>query len=73
MERAGLIKRARTADDKRRAQVWLTPKAKRIRRRMLGLARTINEEACVGVSRQDYDSFQRAIARMSANLDRIKR
>src|SRR6476646_1449926 len=62
MEKAGLIRRARTADDKRRAQVWLTPKAKRMRGRMLGLARGINEEACVGVSCEDYDRFQRAIA-----------
>jgi DNA-binding MarR family transcriptional regulator len=73
MEKAGLIRRARTSDDKRRAQVWLTPKAKRMRGRMLGLARGINEEACVGVAREDYDRFQRAIAQMAANLDRIRR
>jgi DNA-binding MarR family transcriptional regulator len=73
MEKAGLIRRARTADDKRRAQVWLTPKAKRLRSRMLGLARGINEEACSGLGREEYDGFQRAITRMTANLDRIKR
>jgi hypothetical protein len=44
-----------------------------MRGRMLGLARGINEEACVGVSCEDYDGFQRAIAQMTTNLDRIKR
>ena len=31
MERAGLIRRVRSSDDKRKAQVWLTPKAQRRR------------------------------------------
>src|SRR6516165_11811508 len=37
MERSGLIRRARSADDKRRAQVWLTPKAQRLRNELLAL------------------------------------
>ncbi len=73
MEKAGLISRARTADDKRRAQVWLTPKAKRVRARMLGLARGINEEACAGLKSEELDAFRRTITQMTANLDRIER
>src|SRR5262249_13793335 len=73
MEKAGLIRRARTADDKRRAQVWLTPKAKRMRGQMLGLARGINEEACDGLGRDEFEAFRHGIARMTANLDQIKR
>jgi DNA-binding MarR family transcriptional regulator len=72
MERSGLIRRARSADDKRRAQVWLTPKAQRLRNELLALARGITEEAEGGISRRDLALFRRTIARMTANLDRIK-
>src|ERR1700686_5068965 len=39
MERTGLVRRVRSADDRRKAQVWLTAKAKRLRQRLLALAR----------------------------------
>jgi len=73
MEKAGLIRRSRSTDDKRVTNVWLTAKAKRMRGEMLALARGINEEACQGVSREEFDAFRRAIERMTVNLDRVKR
>src|SRR5262245_2494994 len=73
MEKAGLIRRARSTDDKRVTNVWLTAKAKRMRGEMLALARAINEEACQGVSREEFDAFRRVVARMTVNLDQIKR
>jgi DNA-binding MarR family transcriptional regulator len=73
MEKSGLIRRVRSADDKRKAQVWLTPKAKRMRDELLQLARTITDEAEHGVARKDLAVFRRAIAAMTANLDRVKR
>jgi DNA-binding MarR family transcriptional regulator len=73
MEKSGLIRRVRDADDKRKAQVWLTPKAKRMREELLQLARTITDEAEQGVPRKDLAVFRRAIAAMTANLDRVKR
>jgi len=73
MEKAGLIRRVRSTDDKRVTKVWLTTKAKRMREELLLIARGINEEACEGVSRAEFDAFRRAIARMTANLDRIGR
>ena len=73
MEKTGLIRRVRSADDKRVTKVWLTAKAKRMREEMLLIARGINEDACDGVSRAEFDAFRRAIARMTANLDRIGR
>jgi MarR family transcriptional regulator, organic hydroperoxide resistance regulator len=73
MEKAGLIRRSRSTDDKRVTNVWLSAKAQRMRGEMLALARGINEEACQGVSREEFDAFRRAIARMTVNLDRVKR
>ena len=73
MEKAGLIHRARTSDDKRVARVWLTAKARRMRDQMLLIARGINEDACRGVTREEFDAFRRAITRMTENLDRVMR
>jgi DNA-binding MarR family transcriptional regulator len=72
MEKAGLVRRVRSADDKRKAQVWLTAKAKRLRNELLTLARGITEEAERGVSRREWQIFRRVIMHMTANLDRIK-
>ena len=73
MEKAGLIRRARTNDDKRVTKVWLTAKAKRMREEMLVVARGINADACQGVTREELEAFRRAITRMTANLDRVTR
>jgi MarR family transcriptional regulator, organic hydroperoxide resistance regulator len=73
MEKSGLIRRVRSSDDKRRSQVWLTPKAQRLRNELLALARGITDEAQAGIARTDLAVFRRVIARMTANLDRIKR
>ena len=73
LEKAGLIRRVRSSEDKRVANVWLTAKAKRIREQMLLLARGINEDASQGLSREDFDTFRRIITRMTENLDRVMR
>jgi len=71
MEKAGLVRRVRSPDDQRRAQVWLTPRAKRLRVKLLPVARTINEQAGAGIGRDDLLAFRRVISRMTANLDRL--
>ena len=73
MEKSGLIRRVRSADDKRKAQVWLTPKAHRLRNELLSVARGITAEAEQGLSHDELAQFRRVIARMTANLDRIKK
>jgi MarR family transcriptional regulator, organic hydroperoxide resistance regulator len=72
MEKSGLIRRVRSTDDKRRSHVWLTPKAKRLRDELLALARGITDAAEAGVADHELALFRRVIARMTANLDRIK-
>jgi DNA-binding MarR family transcriptional regulator len=73
MEKAGLIHRVRSGDDRRKVRVLLTAKAKRLRNELLGVARTITDEAEGGISARDLASFRRVIARMTANLDHIER
>ena len=71
MEKAGLIRRVRSDDDKRKAEVRLTPKAQRLRTELLQVARGITEQAEDGVAREELGVLRRALARMTANLDRI--
>jgi DNA-binding MarR family transcriptional regulator len=52
--------------------VWLTPKAQRLRTELLTLARGITDAAEAGISGGELVLFRRVIARMTANLDRIK-
>jgi DNA-binding MarR family transcriptional regulator len=73
MEKSGLIRRVRGADDRRKVRVFLTAKAKRLRGELLALARTITDEAEEGIAPRDLAAFRRIIARMTENLDRIDR
>jgi DNA-binding MarR family transcriptional regulator len=72
MEKSGLIRRVRSEDDKRKAQVWLTAKAKRLRSQLLRVARRITEQGEAGIDRKELDTFHQVIVRMTANIDRIK-
>jgi MarR family transcriptional regulator, organic hydroperoxide resistance regulator len=73
MEKAGLVRRVRSDQDRRRWHVWLTPKAQRLRTELLAVARGITDQAEEGISRTELALFRRVIARMAANLDRIER
>jgi DNA-binding MarR family transcriptional regulator len=73
MERAGLIRRVRGEEDRRKVLVYLSAKAKRLRNELLTVARGITDVAEEGIAQRDLASFRRVIARMTANLDRIER
>jgi MarR family transcriptional regulator, organic hydroperoxide resistance regulator len=73
MEGAGLIRRVRGDDDRRKVRVFLTAKAKRLRNELLGVARGITAEAEQGIALRDLALFRRALTRMTANLDRVER
>jgi MarR family transcriptional regulator, organic hydroperoxide resistance regulator len=72
MEKSGLIRRVRSSEDKRRSQVWLTPKGQRMRNELLALARGITVQSEAGITSDDLAVFRRVITRMTANLDRIR-
>ena len=71
MEKAGLIRRVRSTDDRRVTLVRLTPKAKRMRDNLLKLARGINAQANAGISQEDIAVFRQVIMRMTKNLDKV--
>ena len=73
MERSGLIRRVRGDDDRRKMRVFLTAKAQRLRSELLGVARSITDDAEQGIAARDLASFRRVIARMTTNLDRVEK
>jgi DNA-binding MarR family transcriptional regulator len=73
MEKAGLIRRARSTDDRRVTIVRLTPKARRLRSRLLKLSQGVNEQGAAGIEAAELDRFRRVIRRMTDNLDGVER
>lgn len=73
MEKAGLIRRVRSRDDKRKAHVWVTAEGRRMQNRLLPIARQIVEQAEKGIGRGELELFRAAISRMTRNLDRHRR
>ena len=71
MEKSGLIRRIRVPGDRRKAEVRLTVKAKRLRYRLLPIARAISEQAAADIPPGELEVFRRVISRMTANLDRM--
>jgi MarR family transcriptional regulator, organic hydroperoxide resistance regulator len=71
MEKAGLIRRVRSTDDRRITHVRLTAKAKHMRDGLLKLARRINTEAEENIAKADIATFRRVIRQMTANLDKV--
>jgi DNA-binding MarR family transcriptional regulator len=71
MEKAGLIHRIRSTEDRRVTLVRLTAKAKRMRTDLLRLARDINTQADAGLTPEEIMVFRRVILKMTANLDKV--
>src|SRR5579863_2568959 len=59
MERAGLIRRVRGDDDRRKVLVYLSAKARRLRNELLTVARGITDVAEQGIGARDLASFRR--------------
>lgn len=71
MEKAGLIHRVRSKDDLRRVGVWLTARGKRLRSKLLPVAREITRQAEAGIPEADLRLFRRIARRMTENLDAL--
>ena len=68
MERDGLIKRKADTEDKRRALVHLTPRAKDMREAVMENARAVAGRAVQRLSPADQDDMFRLLSRMVENL-----
>jgi len=69
MRRAGLVRKRRDAADKRRINVFLTAKARRMKSKLQHYAGEVNAIATRGIAQRDLDTFLRVAIRMRENLN----
>lgn len=68
--KAGLAKRTRCRDDKRRVFISLTPKARRLRARLMPIVAELNEAAVAGIDPTQVAIARSVLAQTYANLER---
>jgi DNA-binding MarR family transcriptional regulator len=69
MEASGLVKRVRNSDDRRKQNVFLTAKGKRLKSRLLPLAREVVNTATSGLSEREIDLFLGLLGTVQRNLE----
>jgi DNA-binding MarR family transcriptional regulator len=68
LETLGYIVRRQKPDDKRKVYVFLTPKGRSLKRKLVPLAERVNEVAVRGVPAKDIAAMRRTLLRMIENL-----
>jgi DNA-binding PadR family transcriptional regulator len=70
MEKLGYIRRERRPDNRKNVHVFLTPKGKALRRKLVPLAEQVNDVAVRGASAADVAATRRTLLVMVENLAR---
>ncbi len=73
MQTGGLIERRPSASDRRKVHVYLTPRGRALRRRLLPYAIEVNAAALEGVSPGEISALRATLAKIRANLARRER
>ena len=70
MEKLGYVRRERRPDNRKNVHVFLTPKGKALRRKLVPLAEEVNDVAVRGASAADVAATRRTLLVMVENLAR---
>lgn len=70
MDRLGLVRRERNAADRRKLNVFLTPRGEGLKEQLMPHAFRINEIAAEGIAPSDLETCLAVLKRMSENLSR---
>jgi DNA-binding MarR family transcriptional regulator len=70
MERSGLVHRVRNRDDRRKINVYLTPRGKDLRLKLLPLAREVVEDALAGFSDDEKGALFRYLNAVQRNVQK---
>ena len=68
MERSGLVTRVRNTDDRRKVNIWLTPKGRALQATLLPLAIEVVRTATRGFSQDEVARFLGMLAAVQSNL-----
>lgn len=70
MEQLGIVKRKPHVSDRRKINVFLTPKGRRLHPDFSAAINATNAIVLDGISPADYEHFRKTVATMVANVDR---
>jgi MarR family transcriptional regulator, transcriptional regulator for hemolysin len=70
LEKSGLVRRVPSEEDRRKVHVYLTPKAKRLRAKLMPFVEEVNEIAAQGLSLAEVATLRRVLLKMMDNLGR---
>ncbi|HWA63263.1 MAG TPA: MarR family transcriptional regulator [Caulobacteraceae bacterium] len=68
MERAGLVRRRKSAEDRRKAHVYLTPQARELESVLMPAVAEVNALALAGLTAEEVAVLRRALAQVGRNL-----
>jgi DNA-binding MarR family transcriptional regulator len=70
MEKAGLVRRVPSKDDRRKIHVALTPRARKLQHKLMPFVAEVNAIASQGIAADDIAVLRRVLIRMNENLAR---
>lgn len=73
LERNRFILRKQDLQDRRKTRIHLTPKARRLRAKLLPFVNEVNDLACHGVPPEDLEVARRVLVQMYQNLSEARR
>jgi DNA-binding MarR family transcriptional regulator len=68
LEKAGLVRREPSTEDRRKVHVFLTPRGRQLREEMMACVAEVNEIAARGVGAEDMATLRRVLGRVAENL-----
>jgi len=73
LERDGLVIRRKDPNDRRKVRIILTPKARKLRAKLMPYVGEVNDIAVRGISSADQESVRRVLAAIYLNLSQSSR
>lgn len=69
LEKAGLINRKQSPEDGRKINIFLTPKAKALKAKLMPLVEDVNNLATRGMSAKEKSELRRLLTKVNQNLE----
>ena len=73
MEELGYVTRKRMPDNRKNLYVWLTPKGRSLRAKLVPIAKAVNRDAVRGIAARDVEAARRVLVAVTGNLSRSSR
>jgi DNA-binding MarR family transcriptional regulator len=68
LEKSGLVRRVPSTEDNRKIHIYLTPKGRKLRDKLMPFVAEVNVIAAEGLSEEDVATMRRVLLKMSDNL-----